>query len=494
MKRFFLPVILSLHVVLVSGQERIPVNLTLEQTIRLAHEQSIDAMVVRNTFLGNYWSYRSHRAELLPSLNFSANLASFERSQRPLQDAGTGEIYYRPNYNMNNTGTISIDQSIAATGGTLSVYSSLNRLDQYSPRRAITYYSQPVTLSYVQPLFSYNRLKWDKKIEPEKYERAKREYLESMEDISIKAVRIFYSLALAKLNYDIAVDNYDNMKTMHGIARRRHEQTLSVTRSELLQLELRLVNDSLSMSTKETNYNAQLREFRSFLGYNDRADIRLEMPDGVPEVNMDVDFVLGKALDNGTFRINQHISRLESERSVAQAKANRGISMSVSTQFGLSNNASRLPASYSNLLDREVFGISFRVPIMDWGMGRGRVKMAQAQQEVTLNRLEQAMTDFEQGVYNDVMQFNAQRNQLMMARRADMIASERYELAMKDFAEGTISVTDLNTAQSEKDAANMNYINEMSNFWIYYFSLRKMTLYDFMTGTDISAEYDKLTD
>ena len=492
MKHFIFLLILPFTTYFASGQ--IPITLTLEETIRLAHEQSIDAMVVRNTFLGNYWSYRSHRAELLPSLNFSAGIVGFERSQRPLQDAGTGEIYYRPNYNMNNTGTVSIDQSIAATGGTLSLSSSLNRLDQYSPQRAITYYSQPVTLSYIQPLFSYNRLKWDKKIEPEKYELAKKEYLESMEDISIKAVRYFYDLALAKLNYDIAVGNYDNMKTMHGIAKRRHEQTLSVTRSELLQMELRLVNDSLSMSTRRTSYNAQLREFRSFLGYNDRADIRLELPGQVPEINVDVDFVLGKALDNGTFSISQYISQLESERNVAQAKANRGISISVNTQFGLSNNADRLPASYSNLLDREVFGISLRVPIMDWGLGRGRVKMAQAQQEVAMNRMAQAMTDFEQSVYQDVMQFNAQRDKLLMSERANHIAGERYELAMKDFTDGAISVTDLNTAQAEKDQANMNYVNEMSNFWLYYFNLRKMTLYDFMSKTDIYAEYDKLVD
>ncbi len=473
---------------------QMPITLTLEETIRLAHEQSIDAMVVRNTFLGNYWSYRSHRAELLPSLNFSANLAGFERSQRPLQDAGTGEIYYRPNYNMNNTGTVSIDQNIAATGGTLSLSSNLNRLDQYSPKRAITYYSQPVTLSYIQPLFSYNRLKWDKKIEPERYERAKREYLESMEDISIKAVQYFYRLALAKLTYDIAVSNYDNMKTLHGIALRRHRQTLSVSRSELLQLELRMVNDSLSMSTQQTSYNAQLMAFRSFLGYNEKADIRLEVEDRVPEITMDVDFVLGKALDNGTFRIDQEILRLESQRSVAQAKANRGISLSVSTQFGLSNNADRLPASYANLLDREVFGVSLRVPILDWGLGKGRVKMAQARQEVTLNQLEQAMIDFEQSVYQDVMQFNTQRDKLLGAERANAIAAERFQLAMEDFADGNISVTDLNTAQVEKDQANMNYVNEISNFWTYYFSLRKMTLYDFMSRTDISAEYDKLID
>ncbi len=313
-----------------------------------------------------------------------------------------------------------------------------------------------------------------------------------MEEVTIKAVRYFYELAMAQLNYDIAKSNYGNTKTMFGIASRRHEHTGSVTRSELLQLELRMVNDSLSISTQENNYKARLMEFRSFLGFDEDYEIDLEIPHGVPDVTMDTGFVMEKALENGSFEIRQRVQRLESERSVAQAKGNRGISISASTEFGLSNNAETLPLAYSNLLNHEILGLTLRIPIMDWGMGRGRVKMAQAQRDVILANLRQAAMDFGQSVYLEVIQFNAQRDKLAMSRRANMIAKERYELAMKDFADGKISVTDLNTAQSESDAATVNYVREMSNYWTYYFTLRKMTLYDFATETDISAEYDKL--
>ncbi len=297
---------------------------------------------------------------------------------------------------------------------------------------------------------------------------------------------------MARMNFDIARSNYHNTKTMFDIASRRATHTGSVTRSELLQLELRMVNDSLSISTQENAYKARLMEFRSFLGYNEGVDIELDMDDNVPDVYVDTEFVMGKAFENGSFEIEQRVRRLESERSVAQAKANRGISISANAQFGLSNDDRVLSAAYSNLLNHEVFGLTLRIPIMDWGMGRGRVKMAQAQREVILANLKQAEIDFGQSVYLEVMQFNAQRDKSMMSRQANEIAKERYELAMKDFAAGTISVTDLNTAQSESDAATVNYVREMSNFWLYYFTLRKMTLYDFATGTDISAEYDKL--
>lgn len=467
-------------------------TLTLEQTIHLAQDGSVDAMMVRNSFLSSYWGFRSHKAELLPSLNFSAEIAQFDRSRRALQDAGSGEIYYRTNYNMRNSGTLSVDQHIALTGGTLSLSSSLNRLDQYSPIRDITFYTQPVTLSYLQPLFTYNRLKWDKQIEPERFEEAKRKYLESMEDVTIKAVMQFFKLAMAKWNSDIAKTNYENTRSMFDIASRRSEQTGSVTRQELLQLELKLLNDSLAITIQDNAYQATIMEFRSFLGYNEGVDIELDVPDDVPEVSLDMDFVMEKVMDNGSFEIAQRVQQLESERSVAQAKANRGISVSANAQFGLTNDDRMLSAAYNNLLNHEVFGLSLRVPIMDWGMGRGRVKMAQAQQEVTLARLTQARADMERSIFLEVLRFNEQKGKLTTFRQAMEIANLRNHLAMMDFKEGKISVTDLNTAQSENDKASMTYLSEMSNFWNYYFTLRKMTLYDFASATDISAEYDKL--
>lgn len=60
------------------------------------------------------------------------------------------------------------------------------------------------------------------------------------------------------------------------------------------------------------------------------------------------------------------------------------------------------------------------------------------------------------------------------------------------FVNGTATVTDLNTAQSEKDEAAQRYINELSKYWNYYYTLRQLTLYDFISRTNISAEFDKI--
>ncbi|MCD7970671.1 MAG: TolC family protein [Alistipes sp.] len=467
------------------------ITLTMEEAIAVAQIGSLESEAVGNTFLSNYWRFRSFNASMLPSLNLNATLANFERSLRPLQDYNTGEITYRSNYNMYNSLYLSIDQNIAATGGTLSLYSSLTRLDQWRPNKSISYYSQPITLSYLQPFRSYNSFKWDKKIEPVMFDKAKLEYLEQIEDITSRTVRLFYDLLLYKINYEIAVSNYENTRTMYSIASQRFLLG-SVNKSELLQLELRMINDSLAISTNENNFLAKKLEFKSFLRIEDVADIDLAMSEDIPQLNLDPDYVLNKALQNSSFLTSQQITLLESERNIAIEKGSRGMSIGFSTQFGLSNNANDFRRAYSNLMDQEIVAVTFRIPIMDWGMGRGREKVARARHETVLNRIDQATIDYRNEIYRQVLEFNSQRGKCLLAHKARQIAEERYRMTIGNFSNGTATVTDLNTAQTEKDEAQRNYIGELANFWISYFNLRKTTLYDFISGSDISARFDEL--
>lgn len=55
------------------AQSFAPKLLSMQDVVGLAQENSISAMTNRNMFLSSYWSYRSFKAELLPSLNLSGN-------------------------------------------------------------------------------------------------------------------------------------------------------------------------------------------------------------------------------------------------------------------------------------------------------------------------------------------------------------------------------------------------------------------------------------
>lgn len=160
--------------------------MSLEDAIAEARRNSVQAIEARSNFVSDYWSWRSYQASRLPSIALYGTLGSFDRSFRLLQNFDTGEMVYTKNYNMENDLGLRIRQNITATGGTLTLFSELDRIDQFGAR-GHTWYSQPFAVTYSQPLFSYNRFKWDKLISPKEYEKAKRTYLEAMEDVTIAA-------------------------------------------------------------------------------------------------------------------------------------------------------------------------------------------------------------------------------------------------------------------------------------------------------------------
>lgn len=467
------------------------IRLTMQDVVALAQDNSIAAMSNRNMFASAYWSHRSYKAELLPSLNLSAGLANFNRSLVALQDYNTGAISYRANYTMNNDATLYFSQNIPWTGGTVSLSTSLNRLDQYSPERLTTYYAQPVYLSYAQSLWGYNRFKWSRKTAPKEYEAAKREYIERMEQVCQTAVMYFWNYASEMENYERALKSFDESKRLFEAARTRFGMG-TITRDQLMQVEVSMLNDSLSLSTRAVSLRSALNRLCSYIGCQEDTQLELDIEYDIPDITLSYDDVLDRALSNSSFSLNQELQYIQAEQSVAQAKANRGIQASVNARFGLSGSANRIGDTFVSLQDQEVFGVSLSVPILDWGLARGRVRMAEAQAETTRNQLEQSMTDYRQDLETQVLQFNNQHGQCEISRHAADLAQESYDLALQNFGSGSMTMTQLDQLKEKRDNALSTYMSNVAAYWNQYFGIRRATLYDYLTGTDISAEFDEL--
>ena len=465
--------------------------MNLSETIHIARNQSVEALEARQAFISTYWAYRSYKASRLPSFYMYGNLMNFDRSLTLLQNPEDGTLNYVSSNNLQNSVGLQVNQNITFTGGTLSVATDLSRIDQFGMNKSLTWYSRPVTVSYYQPLFTYNQFKWDKKIEPKEYEKGKREYLERMEDITIDAVYAYHNLLLAKTNNAISKSNFENSGNMLRIAGERL-QLGDVTKAEYLQLELRVLNDSISINETAVAVRQAQMQLNSLLGYDESYEIIPDAEDRLPDIQMDYELVMEKSLKNSSFSLRNELSLLNAESDVAYAKASRGFSFALNARFGMSQTGQQLPETYKNLLDQEVVGITFSIPIFDWGLGKGKVQKAKAAQEVVRAQVQQSENDYRRQLYTAVNQFNNQRQQCLVSRKAMFIASERYELTMHRFREGNASVTDLNMAQSENDSALRQYVSDLCNFWIYYYTLRQHTLYDFIKGCDLEINIYEL--
>ena len=492
MKNFrILIVSLSGVMALCAGPRAAAQPMTLDEAIGVARAQSVPALEARAAFVSDYWAWRSYQASRLPSLALTGNLGNFDRSLRLLQDPQTGEMLYTTNYNMTNNLGLEVRQNISFTGGSLYLRTSLERLDDFQAGK-MSWYSQPLALYYHQPLFAYNAFKWDKLISPKEYEKAKRVYLESMEDVTLNAVQRYFDVMKAQKLYEEARINFDNTTRLLTIAKERLALG-SITRDEYLHMELNMLSDSLAISENDVALREARMQLNSLLGLDETRVVEPVLEEVLPAVLMDYDLVLRKASENSSFNLTNDINILNAEAAIAKAKADRGISMELSATFGLSKSSPELKNVYRDPLDQEVVGLSFTVPILDWGEGKGRVKKAQAHADVVKAQVEQAENDKRIAIFTAVGQFNNQRQLCDVSRRAADIARERYGLVMERFRNGKATVQEINDARAESDAAVQKYVGDISSFWTNYYTLRKLTLFDFLSGNDLTVNYEEMT-
>jgi len=83
------------------------------------------------------------------------------------------------------------------------------------------------------------------------------------------------------------------------------------------------------------------------------------------------------------------------------------------------------------------------------------------------------------------LQLAQSRRQLAIAAKADTVAAKRFEVAYNRYVIGRIGIDNLYLAQNEKNQALEQYLQSLRGYWLAYYRLRRVTLYDFATGTVI---------
>lgn len=451
--------------------------LSLQDVIEIAKKQSPDALMAKHRFRSSFWEYKTFKADYLPSLQFNGILPNINRSIDPEKDDGV--IVYKENNLLEADLKMKLTQKIGITGGEFFVQSGLNRTENFKDSTVITFYSTPINIGYSQPIFKYNAYKWDKKIEPLKYLEAKSKYLEDVEQISITAVNHFFNLLLAQIDKKIALKNRSNYDTLFHIAFGRFNLG-KIAENELLQLELNLLRAQSSVETSELHLENITFIFKSFLRIKDDENISLITPLNTLHFDVPVQKAINEAKKNASTGLDFEKRLLQAASEMNFARLNNRFDADLYAVFGLNKNGPSFSDAYKSPLDQQQLTLGISIPIVDWGLAKGKMKLAESKQDLVITSVEQDRIDFEQSIYLNVMQFNMQKNQLFIAAKADTVAQKRYEITQQRYLIGKVNdVLELNNAQIDSDRSQKEYSRTLQAYWVNFFELRKLTLYDF---------------
>jgi outer membrane protein len=452
------------------------VRLSLQQVVAMAKANSIAAKQATTVRETKYWQWRTFKSNYQPQLSLTGILPGYSKTTQPvLQPDGT--IVFQPVHNDNSSLQLDFSQSITATGGTVYGTTSMQRFYDFDRKNEL-FNGVPYAIGYSQPLFQFNALRWDKKIEPLKFSESKQAYIESQEQISITVTGYFFDLLLAQVNYQIAQTNFTNTEKILTIAKVKFDLG-KISKNEILQLQLERLNAQKAVGTAKRDMEIATLNLRTYTGAEGEDKIALELPGA--SINMDVsaDKVLAEAFANRSDAIAFVRKVAEAKRDVAKAKGQSGLVATLTANIGFSNTARNIPDVYRNPQNQQLLQLQFSIPVLDWGRSKSRVKTAQANEQFTEYAVEQDKQTFKQQIVTQVTLFNMMKDQLVFTAQADSIASEKYKIARDRYVLGDLSITDLSIAFQENDQAKRDYVAALRDFWGAYYQLRYLSLYDF---------------
>lgn len=453
-------------------------ELDLSTTVQLANDSSLSAFRAKNSYMASHWEYRSFKANRLPSLSLYMTPISYNRDYTRRYDSEQNIDIYRRQQSLYSYGNLAAQQNMDITGGTFFIDSELGYIRNLGDRSYSQFSSVPIRLGYRQELVGYNPFKWEKKIAPVKYEKAQKELIYQLEQTAETATGYFFDLVMAQSEHELARENLGSSDTLYSIGEEKFK-IASIGQADLLTLKLDRVNAQNSLQNAEINLKRSMFALAAYLNLDKNTQIRLILPDYPKDVTVGVEDALMLARENNPQYLDSKQLILQSAQTLEKTKIESWFNVGLSASVGFNQIAESFREVYRNPLQQDILSLSLSIPLVDWGVRKGKYNMAKNNLNITMLTAQENEIRLEEDVIMTVGDFTIQHQLIHSAEEAMELAKMAYEQTRERFIIGKADINSLMLSSNRRQEAQRNYISALKNYWQSYFKIRKLTLYDF---------------
>lgn len=464
-------------------------NLTLFESITLASDSSLQAFRAKNLYQARFWEFHAYKAGRLPALTLKMTPIQYNRDFTKRYDSENNIDVYRQQESLFSYGNLALTQNLDATGGTFFVDSELGYMRNFGHSTYTQFTTVPFRIGYSQALFGFNSFKWEKQIEPLKYEEAKKQFLYQKEEISETVIQYFFALAMAQVDYNLAKDNAASTDTLYTIGQER-QKIAAISQADLLTLRLDAINARNSLKNAELDHKKAKYDFVSFLNLDKDVDVTLELPEAPSQVEVSLENALQYVRENNPDYLYNKKQVLEAEREVEKTRKSVLFDASIYASIGFNQVANSFGDAYYRPLRQDIASVGLTIPLLDWGVRKGKANMAKNNLNVVQTTVQQNELSLDQEVRITVNDLDIQLDMIASAQEASDLANMAYNAVKERFIIGKADINSLTLSQNRQKEAQRNYINTLKNYWQNYYKLRKLTLYDFENQSSLSFIFD----
>ena len=464
--------------VIFSASAQQKVTLDLDRTVRLATDSSLAAQKYQSTYNASRYQYLSWQATRKPQFSLNSTPVMYERYMTQRYLSMEDIDVYRQQRMLYSQAGISATQTMERWGGHFYGSTQFGYLRTFGEQNQTQFMTIPIAVGYKQDLLFYNPLKWARQIEPLKLERAEKELIYGIEKTSEQAVEKFFTLALAQDMMQMAMESLASCDTIYAIAERRYK-IASISKAELSILELQKTNARTTLANARIARSRAVKELATYLGMDRTTEIDLIIPSVVGTLHIDADKAIALARENNPKYLESRQATAEARREAEKAKVEKNLSVSLNASIGLNQVADNFADAYRHLLSQDMATVTLSIPLKDWGKRKNAYLAARSSVDTAERTEQETARDVELDVALTVAEFNERQTIVENACQALTIAEDAYVQSLQQFIRAQADAYSLSVAQSHWQTARQNHINSLQNYWLAYYHLRRLTLYDY---------------
>lgn len=444
---------------------------SLEECISLAYQHSFKAAYNKKELDIATLAYRQYRLSANPVISLGGNAPVYNKDNYGITQPDGTIKFLRRSQNYSNI-VFGISQPLPFTGGTIALNTELYRFDDFVAKTK-QYNGTPVFLQWQQPLFAYNRFKWDKLIEPLKWQEAKQTFTLQQNQLAYEICKAFFDVIDAQTDQQLADVNL-SYSSVNLTQEKRKLQLGTSTEDKVMQLEIQLLNNDREKENATLTVQTAFARMKLIINSTDTSTYELQLPENLPQLSIHKEALLEEAKKQLPEYIGFQRKLLEARSKTAQVKAQNN-QVNITASYGLTNSAATLSSVYQNPNDQQRFSIGFTVPLITWGKNKNSINTARLlEKQAELNNKSEEATIIAE-IARIINEIPLLQKNILISKKIDTLTRKRFVIANRLFETGKISLLELQAAQTEKDNARRNYTRALRKFWENLYLLRLKT-------------------
>lgn len=461
--------------------------LTLDKALMVAEKNSPDikrSLLNLERFQKNL---EAQRAALKSSFSLDVSPLNFSRNRR--FDSRVSQWY--TNENLSTNALFTVSQPILFTDGILSLTNQFgwqrSKSDALAANPESKIFYNNLYLNFQQPLFTYNRLKLQLKELELSFENANISYALQRLNLERNVTQFFYNVYMAQMNLSIAKEELANTQKSYDIIKNKVDAGLAA-KEELYQAELNVATANSTLQSREVTFENAKDQLKLYLGMDLFQNILIMADVEANPVTVELDRAIQNGLSSRMEIRQREIDVETSQFDLITTKALNEFRGDVNLRLGITGDDPELGKIFDKTTNSPSVGISFRIPLFDWGEKKARIAAQEAAIKTQELNLDDEKNQIIIGIRQAYRNIQNEQNQIVIARQSERNAQLTYEINLQRYENGDLTSMDLNLFQTQLSNRKIAYAQALINYKIELLNLKIQSLYDFERNAPILPE------